>query len=182
MGFGVRVVFFLFLLVWGIRFMVAPIQGDYVGRSFMHLINLPFHEAGHIIFSFLGDFMGVVGGTLMQVLIPCLCTVAFLRRQDVFGASFGVWWTGQSLIDAAAYIYDARAGKLMLLGGVTGQEAPEYHDWHNILGRLGLLEYDHVLAYLAKGAGVLIMILALLWGGYTLISLYRGRSFTGRLE
>jgi len=55
-SFGARAFFFLIILVWGIQFIFAPIQGDYIGRSFMHLINLPFHEAGHIIFSFLGIF------------------------------------------------------------------------------------------------------------------------------
>ena len=36
-----RVCFFLFILAWGVRFILAPIANDYVMRSFMHLVDLP---------------------------------------------------------------------------------------------------------------------------------------------
>ena len=167
-----RVVFFLVLAAWGSRFIFAPIQGDYVGRSFMHLINLPFHEAGHVFFSFLGDFLRVLGGTLAQLILPIVCLVAFLRQAEVFGASCCLWWTGQSFIDAAPYIYDARAGQLILLGGVTGQDNPDFHDWHNILGKLGLLTCDHAFAYGAKFVGASLIILSFCWGLWALLRQY----------
>ncbi len=168
-----RAFFFVLMVAWGLKFIFAPIKGDYIGRSFMHLINLPFHEAGHLILAFFGDFIRVLGGTLMQILIPLVCAAEFVRRGDAFGGSFGLWWTGQSFIDAAPYIYDARAGELMLLGGVTGQDAPDYHDWHNILERLGLLSYDHVIAYLAKYFGAIVLLLAVTWAACTLVRQYR---------
>jgi len=71
-------------------------------------------------------------------------------------------------MDNAPYINDARAGELILLGGVTGKEAPQYHDWTNILGRLGWLQYDHLLATISFTLGIVLMLLALAWGGYTL--------------
>jgi hypothetical protein len=168
-----RVVLSVVLAVWGFMFAFSPMNGDYLGRSFMHLINLPFHEAGHLFFSFLGDFLRVLGGTLTQVLIPLICVAAFIRRRDVFGAACALWWTGQSLIDAAPYIYDARAGELMLLGGVTGQEAPEFHDWHNILGRLGLLSWDHSIAYGVKAIGVFLILASCVWSGWYMLRNWR---------
>lgn len=168
-----RLLMFLFLTVWGVKFIFAPIGGEYIGSSFMHLINLPFHEAGHLIFSIFGDFMRVLGGTVAQILIPLVCAIAFLRRRDGFAASCALWWMGQSFVDAAPYIYDARAGQLMLLGGITGQENPDFHDWHNILERLNLLPFDHIIAYLSKSAGVVLILLSLAWAGYTLARQYR---------
>ena len=38
--------------------------------GFIHGIDLIFHEAGHVIFGFFGQFLAVLGGSLMQVLIP----------------------------------------------------------------------------------------------------------------
>ena len=108
------------------------------------LINLPFHEAGHIFFSPFGRFLHVLGGSLLQVIIPAVCLVAFLIRREPFSASIGLWWVGQSFIDMAPYINDARAGQLMLIGGVTGQEAPDFHDWNVLLSMTGLLNYDGV--------------------------------------
>jgi hypothetical protein len=171
--FGARAFFFLIILVWGATFIFAPVQGDSPGRSFMRLVNLPFHEAGHVIFSFLGDFVRVLGGTAMQILIPLVCMGALLKKGDPFGASFALWWAGQNFIDVSPYIYDARAGELTLLGGITGQEAPDFHDWRNMLGRSGLLPYDHVVAYLAKYTGVFLMLLSSIWGALTLLRQYR---------
>jgi len=110
----------------------------------------------------------------MQVVIPFVCIIAFLKKANVFAAAIALWWTGQSFIDVAPYIYDARAGELMLLGGVTGQDAPDYHDWHNMLERLDLLEYDHTFAYGAKYTGVILILLALAWGLSVLIRQYKG--------
>jgi hypothetical protein len=71
-------------------------------------------------------------------------------------------------MDIAPYIDDARAGQLMLVGGVTGSEVEDYHDWEGILSRLGMMPYDHALARVAFVIGILITLTALCWGGYIL--------------
>ena len=83
-------------------------------------------------------------------------------------AAVGLWWLGESFLDIAPYIDDARAGQLMLLGGVTGSEVEDYHDWEGILSRLGMMPYDHALARFAFALGVVIMLSAFCWGGYIL--------------
>ena len=84
----------------------------------MHAINLAFHEAGHVIFRVLGNFMMVLGGSLMQLLIPAAVMVAFVFKHDnSFGGAVALWWLGQSAMDLAPYIYDARSGQLLLIGG-----------------------------------------------------------------
>lgn len=164
-----RVVVFLILVVWGLNFMLQPIGSGYAGRSFMHLINLPFHEAGHVLFRPFGQFIMMTGGSLMQVLVPLICLLAFLlRTRDTFAASVALWWLGESLIDLAPYINDARALKMILLGGVTGRDVQDYHDWEFILRKLGMLEYDHALAYTAKIIGSLLMLCTFVWGGFLL--------------
>lgn len=125
--------------------------------------DLVFHEAGHWIFGFLGiDLLTVAGGSLMQLLVPAVCAWAFLTRHpDPFAATFATWWTGQSLTSLAPYVADARAQRLVLLGGVTGADRPGYHDWNNLLGRLGLLPLDTALGWLAHLCGLLLMFGAL---------------------
>ena len=76
--------------------------------------------------------------------------------------------------DLAPYINDARALKLMLLGGVTGQDVEDYHDWEFILRKLSLLEYDHLMAHTAHIIA-LLMIIAFIWGGSVLLTQYRNR-------
>ena len=119
--------------------------------GFLHLISLVFHEAGHVIFGFFGQFITILGGSLNQVLVPAVCTGVFLTRQQWGSASATLFWTGQSLADVAVYVYDGRAMALPLLAeGLI-------HDWNFILGRLGLLYRAETLGRLTFGLGALAM-------------------------
>jgi len=161
-----RAVVFAVLVAWGLLFIFHSVDSNYAGQSFLHHVNLVFHEAGHIVFRPFGRFISVLGGSLMQVLMPLLVTGAFLfKNRDGFGASVGLWWLGQNLIDMAPYIADARALKLPLLGGVTGREVEDYHDWEFILGRTGLMAWDQTIAKGAHGLGSLLILAAFAWGG-----------------
>lgn len=168
-----RAAVFVAMVWWGWAFITTPLETNYTGESFLHLINLPFHEAGHLIFMPFGRFMTILGGTLGQILMPMICLGTFLiKTHDPFGASVALWWTAESLMDIAPYINDARALDLMLIGGVTGKET-DGHDWNNILTMLNLLEWDHRLAHLTYNIGILLMLGSFLWGGALLLRHYR---------
>jgi hypothetical protein len=160
----VRGVFLVGLALWGVSFLLRALEGEEIMSSFMHLINLPFHEAGHVVFSPFGRFIQVLGGTLGQLLVPLVVLGAFLDKHNAFGASVAGWWLGQSFLDCVPYINDARAGELMLVGGVTGKEVADYHDWEVMLGRLGWLPYDHVIARIFWTIGALVMMASIAWG------------------
>ena len=164
---------FLLLVWWGCAFILTPLETNYTGESFLHLINLPFHEAGHLIFMPFGRFMMFLGGSAGQVLMPLICLGTFLiKTRDPFGASVCLWWAAESIMDVAPYINDARDMDLMLLGGVTGKET-DGHDWNNILAMLGWLEHDHHLAHLAYNFGIVLMLASFAWGGWLLLRHYR---------
>ncbi|BCS30964.2 hypothetical protein TBR22_A01650 [Luteitalea sp. TBR-22] len=159
-----RLVLLLLLARWSWLFLVWPMRQDVIGASFLHLVSLPFHEAGHVILAPFGRFVSVLGGSLFQVLVPVACWIAFsTRHPDPWGRVVSAWWTGQNACDVALYVNDARALRLVLLGGRTGAEV-EGHDWEYLLGRLGLLAQDHRLAWVLHALGALLMLLALAWG------------------
>jgi hypothetical protein len=123
--------------------------------AFLHGVNLVFHEAGHVIFGFFGQFVAVAGGSLNQVLIPAVCVVAFLRTRQRASAAVALFWTGQSLADVAVYAADGRAMALPLLAeGLI-------HDWNHLLGATGLLDHAEAIGRLMFGAGALLMLGAL---------------------
>lgn len=158
-------VFFL----WGLYFISLDLKTNEIGASFMHRVNLVFHEAGHVLFMPFGNFMMVLGGTLGQLLIPLIVGASLLiKNRDPFGASLGLWWLAQSVMDTAPYINDARDLKLMLLGGGTGQDRPGMHDWENILLDLNLIAHERGIALGAERLGELLMILAFIWGALVL--------------
>ena len=155
------------LLVWTVQFARAPMSAENVS-PILHMPNLVFHEAGHVLFSLFGRFMTVLGGSLLQCLIPVILAIAFLRQKNTFGAVVCTWWAGQNLLDLAPYIADARALELVLLGGKTGAEV-EGHDWEFILTQLGWLHLDRTLGLAAYRTGLVIMFGALVWGAIYLL-------------
>jgi hypothetical protein len=164
------------LFVWSWWFILSPIESNYAGRSFMHLVNLPFHEAGHAVFRIFGSsLLTSLGGSLGQLIMPMICLIVLLRKtKDPFGASISLWWLGVSFLDLAPYINDARALRLQLLGGNTGASAPYgFHDWNFILSELRLLEHDVLIARLSSAAGAILMLLAFAWGSAVLYRQYR---------
>ncbi len=170
-----RVLLYIVLIILGMKFIFASIESNYAGHSFMHLINLPFHEAGHLLFRPFGSFVTSLGGSLGQLLMPLICFgVLLLQTRDTFGASVALWWFGQNFFDLAPYINDARAGVLPLLGGNVGHSAPYgFHDWEYLLTESGLLAYDHVIAQMSVVVGTGIMLISLLWGGVLLFRQYK---------
>lgn len=160
---GARVALIVGLALWTWQFARVP-MGVAAGQSVLHLPNLVFHEAGHVLFSPFGRFMTVLGGSLFQCMVPTIIAVAFLRQGDRFGAAVCAWWAGQNLLDVAPYIADARALQLVLLGGQTGREV-QGHDWEYLLATLGWMRFDRTLGLGAHGLGLAIMIGALVWAG-----------------
>lgn len=155
------------LVVWGLWFITSSVASNAAGESFLHLVNLPFHEAGHVFFGIFGQFIGSLGGTLGQLLMPLTAMlVLLLKTRDPFGASVALWWLGQNFLDIAPYINDARAGQLPLLGGNFGHSAPYgFHDWEYLLTETGLIRMDHQIAQASHLLGSLIMLVAMVWGG-----------------
>ena len=160
----------LLLADWSLRFIFSPIAANAAGDSFLHAVNLPFHEFGHLLFRPFPAVITSLGGSLGQLLMPAICFfVLMFRTHDAFGAAVCLWWFGENLLDIAPYIDDARRLSLPLLGGNVGSSSPYgFHDWNFILSETGLLNYDHRLAALAKGVGSLLMLGALVWAGVLL--------------
>lgn len=167
------------LVVWTLAFARHSVASNYAGESVLHPVNLVFHEAGHIVFALFGHFVAAAGGSVMQGLVPLVCSVALLRGRDRFGAAVGLWWAGQNLVDLAPYVDDARALRLVLLGGRTGAEV-EGHDWEYLLSALGWLHRDHALAQAAHLLGLAVMALALVAGAVVLTRQWRDRGRDGR--
>ncbi len=180
-----RLVTWVWLLLWGGWF----VQTEYdriigglpeINYSFLHRINLVFHEAGHVVFMPFGRFMAVLGGSLGQLIMPGVVAVAFLfKYRNPFGASVGLWWFAQSTLDLAPYINDASSQRIILLGGFTGRDRPGYHDWNTILRQLGILPHDHAIAGFVDLMGEALILAALAWGGCLLYRQWGNRRQSG---
>jgi hypothetical protein len=120
-------------------------------------VDLVIHEAGHFFFSFFGKFIYTLGGTLMQIILPSIIAGFFLRNNYRTGVQFSLLWLGQNFINISVYAADARARRLPLLGGDK-----VYHDWHYLLGELGILQHDQMVGLIFFGIAIMIFSISVL--------------------
>ena len=110
----------------------------------------------------------------MQLVMPLIVLFSLLvKNRDTFGASIGLWWLAQSLMDLVAYINDAQRQEMWLLGGVQGKDMPGIHAWNNILSHLGLLENAHAIAATVSWISILLMLIMFIWGALLLRKMWR---------
>jgi len=129
---------------------------------FIDWVNLPFHEAGHLVFQPFGETLHILGGTLGQLLVPLGLGAYFLfRRPNPFAAALCSWWFGENFVNIAAYMADARDMKLPLVGG--GEQ-----DWTSLFYQFGLLGEESVrhVSAATRLLGVLLMLAGIAWSAY----------------
>lgn len=148
-----RALLLAYLVYAEIRLLRDPLRG-----TIFSAITLVFHEMGHIVFGFAGHFVMMLMGSGMQVLIPIVVTILFLRQPDYFGAAVGGFWLSFSLFDVAVYVADARMMDLPLVSAFAG--TPE-HDWNYLLGAMHMLPADHFLSFLIRVAATVIALVSL---------------------
>jgi hypothetical protein len=151
-----RLALTVILAVYGWRCLRAP--ADY---RWLDSLDLAIHEAGHLIFAFGGETLAILGGTLMQLIVPATFALALWRRGDHHGATVPLWWLGQNCWNISVYVRDARAQELPLVG--AGE-----HDWAMLLDQWGWLDRDQAIAGMVYLVGVLIYAAAIV-GGWLLL-------------
>ena len=138
--------------LYGLYYIFVP---DHYGL--LDGVDLAIHETGHLVFGPFGEFIGTLGGTLMQLIVPLTFAWYFVRHGDRHAATVAGWWVAQNLWNISRYVQDAQAQALPLVGG--GE-----HDWTYLLGEVGLLEHDQFVGQIIRFSGVLIFAYSTLRG------------------
>lgn len=143
----------------------------------LSLFDFGIHELGHALFSFLGDFIHILGGSLFQLLFPLIVIAAFLQQKWYYAAALCWCWLGISLFDVATYVADARARLLPLAVGpaifsvdMSNPDAAydRGHDWYQLLSRTGLLDFDLSIAFGIRVAAVIAFVIGFILAGFLL--------------
>ena len=108
------------LLAWWIAF----VQGRSI--PLLSLVDLGFHELGHLLTYPFADRVTAVMGSVSQVGVPLGLAVYFAWvRSDRIAASVCLTWAGTAARDVSVYLRDAPHQQLELIGGE--------HDWAFLL-------------------------------------------------
>ncbi len=120
---------------------------------FIDYTNLIFHEAGHALFMFFGEFIQIAMGSGLQVLLPLSIATYFFTKDQPISGAICLMWTGINCINVSIYAGDASTLALPLLGGEA-----VIHDWNYLLGALGLLHRTSEVAAVLYSLGIIAII------------------------
>lgn len=121
-------------------------------------VNLVIHEAGHIVFMPLGEFVMIAGGSLLQIIMPLAFVVYFYKTEKPYSAALVLFWLGESVLNVSVYASDSIAMQLPLLGGQDS-----IHDWNYMLERLGVLKHTAAVGGMLRMIGTLVILAAVVW-------------------
>ncbi len=132
---------------------------DTEGFLFVDHANLVFHEAGHMFFSWFGHTIMMLGGTLGELLVPLFVGVYFGLRRETAGVAFAGFWFFENFLYISAYMADARAMNLPLVGVGDSVE----HDWNFLFSHWGVLGQDTSIAATTRWLGWCGMLATMAW-------------------
>ncbi|MBK7996547.1 MAG: hypothetical protein IPK14_25210 [Blastocatellia bacterium] len=118
-------------------------------------VNVLIHEAGHPLFGILGEFMSILGGTLMQLIMPILFVGYFFWNNQKFSGAIVLFWVGHNLLNISIYSADAVVMQLPLIGN-----GDRLHDWNYMLSELNLLGQTNKIALMIRISAIMTIIVA----------------------
>jgi len=131
---------------------------------YLDAVHMVIHEAGHPLFSYLGETPMVWGGTILQLSVPAGLAMAFAWRGHTYGTVFCSFMFFNSLYGVATYMADARDRALPLVTlGAESDDPDIVHDWNYIFGHLGLLEHDRQIGHFTHYVAVVGCFVVMAW-------------------
>ncbi|HAG27293.1 TPA: hypothetical protein DCG61_00700 [Patescibacteria group bacterium] len=126
---------------------------------FIDNVNLVIHEAGHVVFALFGNLIMLLGGTILQLLVPIVFILYFVFQKQIYSASLLMYWLAINLFNVSVYVGDAVTMSLPLLTSDTST-----HDWNQTFTILGILNHTDIISGIIFVTGLLVMVLALVLG------------------
>ena len=144
---GWLVFYFLFLLH-------AATSAD--GFLIIDNVNLMVHEGGHFFFGWFGYIIGILGGTLAELLVPLLLASYFFWYRQTTAVAFAVFFFFENFLYIGRYMADAQVQNLPLVG--SGD-----HDWEILFTYWGVLRHDVAIGGATRKLGWMGMLATLAW-------------------
>lgn len=121
----------------------------------LSLVDLGFHELGHLLTYWLPDLVTAAMGSVAQIAVPASLAYYFWRRHEKPSAALMIAWAGSSARNVAIYIGDAPFERLQLIGGD--------HDWAFIFHHFDAMTVAPRVAGLVGFLGSLAIAVAFVW-------------------
>ncbi len=137
-------------------------------------LNFFIHEFWHIFFSiFWNKFLIVAWWTLMQLIIPLLVLILFLKQKDYFAVNFSLFWIWVNLLDISIYAWDAIKMDLPLISIWWWDGWEVIHDWFYMLTELQLISYTDEISFWIKSVAIFLFLFYFLYTILLVVNRFR---------
>jgi hypothetical protein len=99
----------------------------------------------------LGYTLAILGGTLLELIVPFACAVLFFLRREVPGVAFCLFWFFENFLYIGHYMATARSMDIQLVG--SGE-----HDWEILFTQWHILVHDQQIGHATQALGWLGML------------------------
>jgi hypothetical protein len=145
-------------LVFCLLFLLYAVL-DTNGFLIIDYANLLIHEAGHMVFSPFGYTITILGGTLLELIVPFLCAAGFSWKRETTAVAFCAVWFFENFLYIGTYMSDARTAARPLVGS-------DESDWTILFTQWGVLVHDQQIGQTMRDLGYLGMLAAMAWLGF----------------
>ena len=129
------------------------------GFFIIDYVNLRIHEGGHFFFSWFGDTIRILGGTLGELIVPLLCFAYFWWKRETTAVAFCSFWFFENFLYIGTYMSDARVSAMPLVGS-------DENDWAILFTQWGILIHDQQIGHTMRALGWLGMLATVAWLAY----------------
>lgn len=137
------------------------------------LLWLIVHEGGHLVFAPFGQFLSILGGTILQLAVPLGFAGYFALQRHLAGTALCLFCFFENFLGIAVYMADAHKMELPLVS--TGGGEP-IHDWYYLFSHLHLLHRDTSIAAVVRWLGWMGMLATPLWLAWRALGTSSSRS------
>src|SRR5258708_20568776 len=82
------------------------------GFLILDYVNLIIHEGGHFFFSWFGEPIHILGGTLAELLVPLLFATYFFLQRETAGFAFSIFWFFDKFPHIGTHIVQPRSSAI----------------------------------------------------------------------
>lgn len=141
------------VLILGFFTAYLLIRGN--GAPLVDAVNAGIHRLGHAASGWAGDTGQLLGGTVLQLLIPGgLAALLLWKLHQWVAAMACVWWLGETLVHIGSYLGDAMYRRSAPIAG-------DVHVWGYLTRKWELVLHAERMGQVLHWSGVAIMITAL---------------------
>lgn len=130
--------------------------------------NFILHEMAHLFTAFLPSLITASAGSGSELFLGLALIIGAFYTRSFFASLFCFLWFMLATQSTADYMADARTQNLPLVSFGGGDPI---HDWNYVFSRLGILEYDTLIAGLVRTSGIIVGIVGLLFSAWLLIKM-----------